>query len=172
MNYAYYIPILVILIVLPTLVVLARMKANRKKTRRKLLRKQFEEFAIQNNLSIDKKQMVRGSMIGIDRLNFKLIFLMNGASKKQFHLVDMRDIIQCRLKKEREKVTKHISKIYLQCLLNKGRPDIRFVFFDENEDDSFKMLRSFKKASYWKKCIDIFKETANLSLKSNSEVAR
>jgi hypothetical protein len=171
MNYAYYIPIFLILILVPVVMAVAWTRVKKRKRKREKLRKRFEDFAIKNNLSIDKKQIVRGNMIGIDRLNFKLVFLINSASKKQFHLVDMRDLLNCSLKKDRDKVTKHISKIYLQCQFEKGVPDINFVFFDESKDDPFKMMRSFKKASYWKKCIDIFTETANLSGKSNRKIA-
>lgn len=171
MNYAFYIPIFLILILVPVVIAVAWVRVKKRKRKRGILRKKFEDFAIKNNLSIDKKQIVRGNMIGIDRLNFKLVFLISNSRKNQFHLVEMRDILNCYLKKDRDKVTKDISKIYLQCRFEKGIPDLNFVFFDESKDDPFKMMRSFKKASYWKKCIDIFTETANLSAKNNRKIA-
>ncbi len=107
-------------------------------------------------------------MIGIDRLNLKLVFLINGASKMQFHLVDMENIVSCKLSKDRHKVKGHLSKISLQCEFEKGIPGIHFVFFDEKIDDAFRMISSFKKASYWKKC---YTESANLSDKRNKKIA-
>lgn len=171
MNYSYFIPILLILILVPVVVAGAWIKANKKKRRKGMLRKQFENFAISNNLSIDKKQIVRGNIIGIDRLNFKLVFLLKSASKMQFHVIDMENILSCNLNKDRDKVSGHISKITLQCVFEKGLSDINFVFFDESKDDPFNMMSSFKKASYWKKCIDIFTESANLSYKKDKKIA-
>ncbi|HEY5369248.1 MAG TPA: hypothetical protein VIJ75_09670 [Hanamia sp.] len=83
----------------------------------------------------------------------------------------MKNIVSCKLKKDRNKVTGHISKISLECVFEKGIFAIHFVFYDESKDDAFKIMRSFKKASYWKKCINIFTESANLSYKKNEKFA-
>jgi hypothetical protein len=156
---------------MPVVLAVARIKANKKKKKKGILRKQFEDFAIRNNLSIDKKQIVRGNMIGIDRLNFKLVFLIGRATQMKFYLIDMENIVSCKLNKDRHKVKGHISKISLQCEFEKGIPGIHFVFFDETIDDAFRMMSSFKKASYWKKCINIYTESANLSYKKNKKIA-
>lgn len=171
MNYSYYISFLLILILVPVVVAVAWIKVNRRKKKKGVLRKQFEDFAISNNLSIDKKQIVRGNIIGIDRLNFKLVFLLKSTSKIKFHVIDMENILGCNLNKDRDKATGHISKITLQCVFEKGLSDINFVFYDESKDDPFNMMSSFKKASYWKKCIDIFTESANLSYKKDKKIA-
>lgn len=150
----------------------AWIKVNKTKKEKGVLMKKFEDFSIQNNLAIDKKQVIRKNMIGIDRLNFKLVFLDTGPSKWKFHLIDMENILSCSLIKERNKTTSYISKIFLHCRFeNNALSDIKFPFYDENKDDQFKTMRLFKKAFYWKKCIDIFSETAKLSLKKNKKLA-
>lgn len=150
----------------------AWIKVNKTTKEKGILMKMFEDFSIQNNLAIDKKQVVCKNIIGIDRLNFKLVFLDTQPSKWKFHLIDMENILSCNLIKERNKTTGHISKISLHCRFeNEAISDIKFAFYDESKDDEFKTMRSFKKASYWKKCIDIFSETATLSVKKNKKIA-
>lgn len=165
MNYSHYIALFIILILVPVVLIGAWIKVNKRKKVKSILRKKFEDFAIRNNLTIDKKQIVRENVIGIDRMNFKLVFLNTETSKDRFRVIDMENILGCNLNKERDESTGHISKISLQCVAENVNPDIHFVFYDENKDDLITMMRSFKKASYWKKCIDIFTESANLSVR-------
>lgn len=172
MNYSYYIALFVILVLIMIVIFAAWIKVNKTTKEKGILMKKFEDFSIQNNLAIDKKQVVCKNMIGIDRLNFKLVFLDTQPSKWKFHLIDMENILSCNLIKERNKTTGHISKISLHCRFeNEAISDIKFAFYDESKDDEFKTMRSFKKASYWKKCIDIFSETATLSVKKNKKIA-
>ena len=172
MNYLYYIVFFIILVLIMIVIFAAWIKVNKTAKEKRILMKKFEDFSIQNNLAIDKKQVIRKNMIGIDRLNFKLVFLDTRSSKWKFHLIDMENILSCNLVKERNKTTGHISKITLHCRFeNEGLPGIKFSFYDESKDDHFKTMRAFKKAFYWKKCIDIFSETAKLSIKKNKKVA-
>src|SRR6185437_4451267 len=172
MNYYYYIALFLILAVVMIVIFAAWINVNKTSNEKKILLKKFEDFSIQNNLAIDKKQVIRKNMIGIDRLNFKLVFLDTRPPKWRFHLIDMENILSCNLVKERNKTTGHISKITLHCRFeNEGLSDIKFSFYDESKDDHFKTMRSFKEAFYWKKCIDIFSETAKLSVKKNKKVA-
>lgn len=172
MNYSYYIALFVILVLIMIVIFAAWIKVNKTTKEKGILMKKFEDFSIQNNLAIDKKQVVCKNIIGIDRLNFKLVFLDTQPSKWKFHLIDMENILSCNLIKERNKTTGHISKISLHCRFeNEAISDIKFAFYDESKDDEFKTMRSFKKASYWKKCIDIFSETATLSVKKNKKIA-
>ena len=172
MNYSYYIALFVILVLVMIVIFVAWIKVNKTTKEKGILMKKFEDFSIQNNLAIDKKQVVGKNMIGIDRLNFKLVFLDTRPSKWKFHLIDMENILSCNLIKERNKTTGHIGKISLHCRFeNEAISDIKFAFYDESKDDEFKTMRSFKKAFYWKKCIDIFSETAKLSVKKNKKIA-
>ncbi|HEY5367960.1 MAG TPA: hypothetical protein VIJ75_03130 [Hanamia sp.] len=49
MNYAYYIPVILILLVTPLVIAGAWIKGNNRKKTKGILRKQFENFAIRNN---------------------------------------------------------------------------------------------------------------------------
>ncbi|MEO9021610.1 MAG: hypothetical protein ABI237_16775 [Ginsengibacter sp.] len=138
---------------------------NKRKKRRdtdKLIQ-DFDDFAIKNNLAIDKKQTLNKNMIGIDRMNFKLVFLDNNKTPQEFHLIDLLDLSNCRLIKHKNQNNGHISNISLQCIFKeKKEQDIILPFYNEMSDDLFKMLRLSKKASYWEKSINIFRESAIL----------
>ena len=171
MNYSYYIALFIILTLIMIVIFVAWIKVNKTAKKKGTLMKKFEDFAIQNSLAIDKKQVIHNNMIGIDRLNFKLVFLDTQPSKWKFHLIDLKNVLSCNLIKEQNKITSHISKIFLYCRFeNEAIPGLKFSFYDESKDDQFKTMRSFKKAFYWKKCINIFSETAKLSVKRNKKM--
>ena len=48
-------------------------RSSRNKETEKLVAT-FDDFVIKSNLTIDKKQKANGNIIGIDRLNFKVVF--------------------------------------------------------------------------------------------------
>jgi hypothetical protein len=172
MSYPFYIAVFIILALVIIGAFAAWIKVSKRKKEKSKLIKRFEDFSIKNNLAIDKKQIVRKNIIGIDRLNFKLVFLDNGELRWQFHLIDMENILYCKLIKERINPSTHIRKISLQCMFEKETiSGINFVFYDETKDDLFKMMGAYKRASYWKKCIDIFTESAKLSVKRNKKIA-
>lgn len=141
------------------------MKHHKKKNDYKKLLKDFEDFLIRNHLTIDKKQHLHKNMIGIDRLNLKLVFLDNSLMRPQFHVINLEDISCCRLIKQKNPATGHISAIYLKCSFKDSEiPGIEIPFYHALHDDIFKMMRLSKKASYWQKSITIFSETAKLSV--------
>ncbi len=132
----------------------------------KRLLDEFDAFAISHNLAIDKKQTLNKNMIGIDRLNLKLVFLDRSTGASQFHLVDLEEILNCRLVSEKNTLNGHIRSIYLKCILKqKDKPALILPFYNEMKDDLFKLMRLSKKAAYWEKSINIFKETAELTMK-------
>lgn len=139
---------------------------RRKTIESKRLLNEFDAFAISHNLAIDKKQTLNKNMIGIDRLNLKLVFLDRSTDASQFHLVDLEEILNCRLVSEKNISNGHIRSIYLQCTFKQqDKPALILSFYNEMKDDIFKLMRLSKKAAYWEKSINIFKETAELSMK-------
>ena len=168
MNPTIYIAIFIIAGLTLFGIVVSWINTNKKNKENKKLLGEFDDFAIKNNLAIDKKQTLNKNMIGIDRLNLKLIFLDNSKIPQEFHLIDLYDLSACRLIKQKNDSNGHISNIFLQCIFKKevAAPDIILPFYNEITDDLFKMIRLAKKASYWKKSINIFRESAVLSLQS------
>jgi len=138
-------------------------KARRKKEKKDLWN-EFDDFVIKNNLAIDKKQSLNKNVIGIDRLSHKLIFLDKSHGISKFQIISLYDLSDCRLIKQKNKSNEHISNIFLQCIFKqKDIADIFLPFYNEMKDDLYKLMRLSRKAYYWQKTINIFRETAVLS---------
>lgn len=169
MNSTVYFGIFIMVTCILFAIVISWINGNKKKRDYKKLLKKFENFIIQKHLTIDKKQKLHKNMIGIDRLNMKLIFLDNSSMPHHFHVIDLHDLSACRLIKQKNLSTGHIRTIYLKCIFKKKEiPEIEIPFYDALRDDIFKMLRLSKKASYWQKNINIFRRTAILSAQNSA----
>lgn len=164
MNATVYIAVFILVSLIVFGIAISLINQNKKKTAHKKLLKQFENFVIKNHLSIDKKQELRQSMIGIDRLNLRFVFLDNRTTPASFHVIKLKDISTCRLIKQKNLPTGHISHISLKFTFKqKSLPDINISFYDALHDDIFKMMRLSKEASYWEKRVNIFRQTAVLA---------
>lgn len=131
---------------------------KKKKEKQKQLQK-FEEFVIENNLTIDSKQRFNKNIIGIDRLNYAVVFLNN--TTRKFLLVRLREVANCYLVKERSKTTGHINHIYLKCVYRrKDKEAVIIPFYNEKNDDVHMMMRLSKRANYWTKRINLYREAA------------
>ena len=138
-------------------------KVRRKREKRNLWN-EFDDFAVQNNLAIDKKQSLNKNVIGIDRLNQKLIFLDKSTCISKFHMISLYNLSDCRLIKQKNKSNGHISNIFLHCIFKqKDIADICLPFYNEMNDDLYKLMRLSRKAYYWQKSINIFRQAALLS---------
>ena len=171
MNSSVNIAVLMIAVLVTIAFVISWVNRYKKEKEKKKLAEEFEHFAIKNNLAIDKKQTLNKNMIGIDRLNLKLIFLDNNNTPGEFHLIELNEVSACHLIKHKNSSTGHISRILLKCIfIQKNRESIELPFYDEMKDDIFKMMRLSKKALYWAKSINIFKESARLSMTKMSSM--
>lgn len=133
---------------------------KKKKEKQKQLKK-FTDFVINNNLTIDSKQRFNKDIIGIDRLNYAVVFL--NQKTKKFLLIRLIEVADCRLIKERNKISGHISHIFLKCIFReKGRTEVHLPFYNELNDDVHMMIRLSKRADYWAKRINLFREAAHL----------
>lgn len=164
MNSTEYIALIIIVVLVTFAIVISRINRIRKKKEKRQLNAAFDHFAIKNNLAIDKKQTLNKNMIGIDRLNMRLVFLDQNSTPGEFHLIELNDLSACHLIKQKNSSTGHISRILLKCIfIQKNKPPIELPFYDEMKDDIYKMMRLSKKALYWVKSINIFRESARLS---------
>jgi hypothetical protein len=163
MNSTLFVALFIIVAVVLFGMILAWSNRNKKKKERRKLTAGFDDFVIKNNLTINKKQAVNKNMIVIDRLNLKLVYLDNSKGFQVFHLINLEDLSACHLIKQKNPSSGHISKIFLQCIFKNNSAEIILPFYDEMTDQLFKMLRLSKKAIYWQKCTNIFREAAVLS---------
>ncbi len=168
MNATLYIALIIIISIVLFGMILTWITRSKKKKERKKLTVAFDDFVIKNNLTTDKKQVMNQNMIGIDRLNLKLVFLDNSKGFRVFHLINPEELATCHLIKKRNATSGHITDIFLQCIFKNNSPDIMLPFYNELADEVFKMMRRSKKASYWQKCINIFREAALLSAENES----
>lgn len=135
-------------------------RARRKRQNKKLL-KEFDDFIIENDLTIDNRQRFNKNIIGIDRLNHVVVFFNN--STKEIQSIRLKDLAECRVIKEKNEPGGHIHHIFLKCnFKQKDRGAIVFPFYNANNDDLFMMMTISKKANNWAKRINIFREAAML----------
>jgi hypothetical protein len=155
----------IILYVIINLVLLAFLISwfinyKKKKERNKLI-KEFDDFVVQNKIKIDKRQTLNKNMVGLDRKNKKLVFLNRSSRPQQIQLIHLPKLSSCHLLKRRNRSTGHISNISLHCSFKeKDKEDILLPFYNEANDTLYKMMRLSKKASYWEKSINLFREGA------------
>ena len=168
MNSTVMLALIIIALVILFLAVVSWINAYKKKEREKKLWKEFNDFVITNKLTIDKKQTLNKNVIGLDRLNMMLIFIDNTSNPVKTHLIPLLDLAACNLKKERNSKG-NLSRIYLDCYYKRtSNTELQLPFYDENFDTHSKVIRLSKKASYWEKTINIFREMAPMTLKTQS----
>jgi hypothetical protein len=163
----FYLGLFVIIAAIVLIAAVSLVNSYRKKERNKKLFSAFNDFVVENKLTIDKKQTLNKNIIGLDRLNSKLIFIDNSKEPQQKHLIDLQEVAACNLKKERNTKNGNISEIYLHCLFKENKqPEVKLPVYNSATDDLYKMMRLSKKATYWEKTINIFREVPPVSLES------
>ncbi|MDE3184792.1 MAG: hypothetical protein KGM16_15345 [Bacteroidota bacterium] len=133
---------------------------KQKKEKKKQLQK-FNDFVINNHLTIDSKQRFNKNIIGIDRLNYSVVFLNNNT--KKIIVIQLKELADCCLIKQRNKTSGHINHIFLQCIFKqKEKDEVILPFYNEMNDDIYMMMLLSKRATYWAKRINLFREAATL----------
>ncbi len=164
MNHSVYIAAVFIAVLVLLGGLVSWVSRYKKKEKLKKLTRDFNDLVVKNNLIIDKKQTLSNNMIGLDRTNMKLLFIDKNKIPQKIHLVNLNDLSDCRLIKSRNKGEEHISNISLECIFkDKKTAKIILPFYDALTDDLYKMMRLSKKASYWEKRINIFREISPVS---------
>ena len=110
----------IILFVIVGLIFLAFMVSwfihYKKKKERSQLIKDFDDFTFNNKIKIDKSQTLNKNMVGLDRVNMKLVFLDRSNHPQQIQLIDLPKLSSCHLLQEKNASTGYISNISLQCI--------------------------------------------------------
>lgn len=159
MKSTYHLGLYMIIAAVIIVAIVSWISYYKKKEREKKLYNSFDDFVDQNKLTIDKKQTLNKNIIGLDRLNGKLVFINNSTVPKEAHLINLADLAACNLKKERDDKKGNISEIYLLCIFKDPiQPELKLPVYNSSSDELYKMMRLSKKASYWEKTINIFRE--------------
>jgi hypothetical protein len=168
MHLTSYLAVFIVVGLVIVIALVSWYKSHKTKERNKKLYKEFEDFVVENKLTIDKKQTLNKNIIGLDRLNSKLIFIDNSVAPAKRLLINLADLAACNLKKEKNAKNGHISSIFLHCIFKENKePHLKLPFYIAGHDDLYKMMRLSKKASYWEKTINIFREVPPGSLESH-----
>lgn len=131
----------------------------RKKREKEKLLKNFSDFTEKNHLSLEKYQTLNRNVIGIDRQQQKLVFMEGTNHPLHTELVDLREIASCKVSKLRNKNTGYITRIFLKIIFKDKEKDYLLLpFYNESTDKLFRMMRLSKKALYWQKSIELFRE--------------
>ena len=145
-------------IIFLTFLVVWLIKYQNKKIRSRTM-KEFEDFVAANNLIIETKQTLNKNIIGLDRENMKLIFLDRKNKIKPVRSIDLEEIHSCKTIKSRKTDNSHIKSISLEIIYrNPEKERVVLPFYHENNDKFYKMMRLAKKAYYWEKRINLFRE--------------
>ncbi|MHA4811685.1 hypothetical protein ACX0G9_26550 [Flavitalea flava] len=151
--------VLVVLLFIVLLIVISRREQN--KTRKKMDRL-LTDLIDRNNLTIDSKEEFRKRIIAVDRVNEQLLFIdLNGEEERSF-LVNLPEVVLCRLIKNERPDKGHINKIFLECTM-KGKKEtlIQLPFYDEMTDSLQNLPYLSKNADYWKQKINIYANFSN-----------
>lgn len=152
--------IFIAVLLLLVLSILLIRQAIQKKQYKNLLQK-FDNFIIENDLTIDNKQRFNKNIIGIDRLNYVVVFFND--SIKKIHSVRLKDLGECNVITEKSGSGGYINQIFLKCnFKQKERGAIIFPFYNAHYDDLFTLMTISKRANTWAKRINIFREAAIL----------
>lgn len=121
--------------------------------------KEFDDFVTANNLTIETKQTLNKNIIGLDRENMILVFLDRKNMSKPVRKIDLEEILSCKTIKSRKTDNSHIKSISLEIIYrNPEKERVVLPFYHENNDKFYKMMRLAKKAYYWEKRINLFRE--------------
>lgn len=157
-NTGFLILFIIADVALLTLLIIWLLRYENKKVRSRTNR-QFDDYALLNRLRFDNKQSLNKNMIGIDRENMKLAFLDRSKKSDQIFTLDLQEINRSRFIKKRKNPNGHISKIFLEIsFTNPAKESVVLPFYDEKRDKYYKMMRLAKKALYWNKTINLFKQ--------------
>lgn len=158
MNNTGFILFVIVDILFLILVVVWLVRYQNKKIRSRTM-KQFDDYVAAHNLAIDTKQTLNKNIIGLDRENMKIIFLDRKNRMKPIMNIDLDEVLSCKTITSRKTDTSHIKSISLEITYrNLQKERIILPFYQENNDKFYKMMRLAKKAYYWEKRINLFRE--------------
>jgi hypothetical protein len=131
--------------------------STRKTRLRNVLKDKFYTLSRHNDLYLNKSQTLNGNMIGIDRRKLKILFLNRNDGAEVVNVLDLRNVVECSVQNEINPTNGFIKNINLRCTMRKPGEIELLNFYKENLDPLDKKMRLSKKASYWEKTINLYK---------------
>lgn len=150
----------IILIGVAAVLLIAILFAYRKKMLERNAQKEFDQFILKNNLTVEKEQTLNRNRIAIDRENGKVIFVDKTKTPTANLLINLEDIVDCKMVQQHHPKDGHISSISLRFDLKTANEPVVLCIYKEHRDPMYKMMRLTKKAFYWEKTINLYREMA------------
>jgi len=159
MSSTLFIAILIILVVLAPILILRWINRSELKKEEKLLLQEFDKLRKDNQLTIGLIEKLGKRVIGLDKLNQKVLFLDKTKEATQVHLFDLRRLSFCEIVKTIARPERHFGTLAIQCSFkDPNHPPIHLTIFDIHFDnmDDFSIIE--KKAHCLKHRISIYKD--------------
>lgn len=123
---------------------------------------QFHALCRSTGLKMDLFEFFSNRLIGVDYNAAVVLFMHFDEDVYKHTIVPVDDLETCVIEKQQNE-NKITSAIYLNCLM-KNRTTIRLNFYSTATDNHFDATQLIRKASYWRKKINLLKQLDELSL--------
>ncbi|MEO6069966.1 MAG: hypothetical protein ABIN57_01865 [Chitinophagaceae bacterium] len=145
-----------ILVGIPTLIVIKSTIKDKVKKRKELeLAMAYDRLMRSAKLSIENIDLLNGKLIGLDRMNKKMVFIDHTKTKRQEHCIALLEIASCYIHKVKGDPEKEISSIHLELKHKRNDEVTRFCFYDDSCDRITDLPSLARKAKFWKNRIDL-----------------
>jgi|SRR6185437_765274 hypothetical protein len=159
MSSTLFVAILIILVVLAPILILRRINRFELKKEEKLMLQEFDELRKDNHLTIEVIEKLGKRIIGLDKLNQKVLFLDKTKEATQIHLFDLRRLSFCEIVKTVARPERHIGTLAIQCSFkDPNHPSVYLTIFDIHFDNMADLSILEKRAECWKQNISTYKD--------------
>jgi G3E family GTPase len=154
--------------------------AMHKRGHNKKLAKQqvvLADLTWKNKLDISEKETINNSLLAIDKVNFKLVYINFGNEKEEVTLVDLRQVKTAKLSTEDNSIyeqrkgksiliDKQVSKLQLELTFNNEQPNSKLVLY-QYSDGMHHLVQVKARATRWCDLINaLLHEVPHLSRQS------
>lgn len=159
MNSTIFIALLIIVVIASVVFLLKWLtRLGIKKDTLKLV-VAFDKLAAKHALSPVMQELHHKRIIGIDKINRKLLFIDNTRSEEQAIVLDIPALKLASIIKETNSAGRLTGAIKIVCQFKDPvSPPVQLNFFDEFYDDSSLLELAEKKALRWNQTINIYRQ--------------
>jgi hypothetical protein len=138
-------------------------EAKRMARLRKRLQEAVNRLSEENGLLLRNLEYFRDKVIGIDKINKKLVFAHFKKGIVDQLCVDLKSIASCMLSTRIDERLKQVTHVFLQLHLNRQREVLIIEFYDNSRDNRRTQTRLLEKARYWKDQINFNRKLEKLN---------
>lgn len=141
-----------VLLAAPIIFIIFSGKAKRAR-RKQLLLDTLDAIARNKQLYITERELWRHRILGIDRVNQKMVHIDMGEKEAVENIVNLQEIYKCEIL-QRTIGNAQINAILLELsFTDKTKPSLHIPFYEERNDGVFEMKTLAERAAYWKKML-------------------